>query len=88
MPPVMVAIAPMPSLPTLPKAPPILVMSDPLLLVDALSTASPMSPSMLLPNPFPEGSTWTYATPMSCAIMLLHLLFVGIPMAVGIIGRR
>ena len=70
MPPAMVAIAPVPTLPILPNAPPIFEMRVLELFLEALLTASPMSPSMLLPNPLPDGSTWTYATPMSCAAIV------------------
>lgn len=70
MPPVMVAIAPVPTLPILPNAPPIFEMRVLEPFLEALLTASPMSPSMLLPNPLPDGSTWTYTTPMSCAAIV------------------
>ena len=70
MPPARVAIAPVPTLPILPNAPPIFEMRVLELFLEALLTASPMSPSMLLPNPLPDGSTWTYATPMSCAAIV------------------
>ena len=70
MPPARVAIAPVPTLPILPNAPPIFEMRVLELFLEALLTASPMSPSMLLPNPLPDGLTWTYATPMSCAAIV------------------
>ena len=52
------------------ECPPIFEMRVLELFLEALLTASPMSPSMLLPNPLPDGSTWTYATPMSCAAIV------------------
>ena len=70
MPPARVTITPVPTLPILPNAPPIFEMRVLELFLEALLTASPMSPSMLLPNPLPDGSTWTYATPMSCAAIV------------------
>ena len=83
-PPVMVPMAPSPSLPILPNALPRVPVRLPPLFLAAVSTLPVMSPSRVLPKSLPEGATCTYTVPMSCAIGVLHPdSGVGSPIAVG-----
>ena len=79
-PPVMVPMAPSPSLPILPNALPRVPVRLPPLFLAAESTLPVMSPSRVLPKSLPEGATRTYTVPMSCAIGFLHSLWgLGLP---------